>query len=118
MNTAAEIKIEEKEDYAILNLSGDFNTNEDCENLRASFKAIVNKDITKAIINLEGADYLSSSTLSALMSGNSIMNRVSGKIAIYNVNDYIKHIFSITKLDTIFTICPDIDSALEHINHK
>lgn len=116
------IQIEEKDKYFIVNLEGDFVSNEDISTLRSTLKTISEKDHNFAIANLAKTNFLSSASLGVLLSVNALFERNSGKLVLASPNDYIRNLFKITKLDTIFDIYSTLalaeDKLIEFLKKK
>lgn len=112
------ITIDEKENYAIMNLDGNFNSEDDSEKLRESFKGVAKKNINRVLVNLKNVLYLNSACLGSLLSGNSIIKKINGKVVLYDTNDYLNNIFSITKIDMTIPIEKDFESALSRLDQE
>jgi len=91
--TPVSIKTEDMNDYVIMHLAGDFASIDDSEKIRNIFKVLADEGKQNVLINLKDVFYLNSATLSAFLSGSSIMNKVSGRIVLYNPSDYLQNIF-------------------------
>lgn len=118
MGRPAKISYEEQDGIAIMYLEGDFVGSDETEKLRATFKEIANKDITKLIVDMKDVIYLASITLGVLISGNALFAKKQGKIIIVGASDYILNIFKITKIDLILTIFANKEEALANISKK
>ncbi|MFQ3550063.1 MAG: STAS domain-containing protein [Armatimonadota bacterium] len=83
------------------------------------FKEAVNGVLTTGqkhlIINMENVSYMDSSGFGALLSATKRLRPVGGTVSLVNCNQSIKRILQITKLDTIFSVYTDIDSAIANI---
>ncbi len=108
--------IEEKDNYLILNIVGDFVAIEDIDLLRNKLKQLAKEEKNKVILNLKEVSYLNSTALGVLLSANALFERNGGKLLICNVNDYLKNIFSITKLTFIFTLYSSIEEAAKKLS--
>lgn len=114
------ITVEDKEDYAIVKLSGTSRAvnkqSEEVTLIRETFRDLSKQGKSKILVDLQDVDYLSSNTIGAILSGNSIIKKIGGKIVIYNANDYIMNIFNIVQLHKVIPICKSFDEALEEVN--
>lgn len=114
------IAVEDKEDYAIVKLSGTSRAvnkqSEEVTLIRETFRDLSKQGKSKILVDLQDVDYLSSNTIGAILSGNSIIKKIGGKIVIYNANDYIMNIFNIVQLHKVIPICKSFDEALEEVN--
>lgn len=107
--------IEEKENYQIMNLVGDFVAVEDIDLFREKLKELAKSEKNKVILNLKEVSYLNSTALGVLLSANALFERNNGKLLICNVNEYMKNIFSVTKLTFIFTLYSSIEEAKKQL---
>ncbi|NOZ47178.1 MAG: hypothetical protein GXO79_10415 [Chlorobi bacterium] len=55
--------------------------------------------------------FLNSGSIGTLLSGNSMIKKVGGKVVLYNTSDYLDNLFKITKLNLAFDIHKDKDDA-------
>ncbi len=110
----SEIEIVKHDDYTVINLKGSFSGGDDeTENLRETFRKVSKEGETKVLVNLENVKFLASASLGALLSGNAIVRKKGGKIVLYNSNDYLDNIFSITKLSLALDIVKNKEEALK-----
>jgi anti-sigma B factor antagonist len=72
----------------------------------ADFKHHIEASITsgnrKLLINMAKVNYMDSSGLGELISGYAQMQRVNGKMKLFNLNKRLNHLLIITKLITVF----------------
>src|SRR3982750_1689609 len=78
-----------------------------------SLRAMVEKKPKVVIVDLAKVTYLDSSGLAALIEGMQNVQEYGGKFALANVQETVQHIFEIARLDQVFQIYPNIESALE-----
>lgn len=114
------IRIEEKEDYAIVHMSGSATSvskqSDEVEQMRKLFKEIAKKNITKVLINLKEVDYIASNTIGSILSGNSMIRKIGGKLAVYNASDYLKGILNIVQLPKVVPVCNSFEDALKVVS--
>jgi len=115
-----QIRIEDMNDYVIMFLSGTGqavnNQDEEIINMRNTFKKLASDNKTKLAINLKDVEYLSSSTIGALLSGNSIIKKAGGKVVLYNASSYIMDLFNIVKLSQVIPVCKTLEETLVVLN--
>ncbi len=109
------IKVESHSTYQILNIEGDFVTENDANDLRESFRNIAKTDNNKVILNFKNLSYMSSTSLGVLLSANALLEKNNGKMIICNLSDYMLNIFQITKLNLILAISDNSDSAIQSL---
>jgi anti-sigma B factor antagonist len=76
-----------------------------------SLRTIVAKKPKVFIVDLAKVTYIDSSGLAVLIEGMQNVQEYGGKFALANVQESVKHIFDIARLDQVFQIYPDVDSA-------
>ena len=113
------LRIEDKGEFSIMHLSGSAQAvskqSDEVMTLRSAFKELAADRKKLVLINLKEVDYLASNTIGAFLSGNSILKKIDGKLAIYNASDYIKGILDIVQLGKVLPICRSMEEALESI---
>jgi anti-sigma B factor antagonist len=67
----------------------------------------------KILLNFGNVEFLSSAALGKLITMNRKVQAVRGKLVLCNISKEIREVFEITKLDKLFTIMPDEQSALQ-----
>jgi anti-anti-sigma factor len=112
----AEVEIENSGTIAIMHLSGDFNGVDENDTLLAAFKKLAKDEKDKVLIDLKDVVYLNSASIGVLLSGNAIIKKIGGKLALYNSSDYLENTFNVTKLNLALTICKNYDEALKQVN--
>ena len=109
----AKIEIEDKQNYTLLKLIGDFNSSVENESLLKSFKEIAKSHPKNVLIDLTKVVYLNSGSIGTLLSGNALIKKNDGKVVIFGASDYIKNIFDITKLNLALEIYDSEEDALK-----
>ncbi len=112
------MKIEEFDNYKILNLEGDFVDSGDIDQLRSNLRELSSGKKNLLVINLAKTNFLSSSALGVLLSANAMFEKQNGKLVLCNMNDYIRNLFNITKLDMIFEIFTSIYDAVKALEKQ
>jgi anti-sigma B factor antagonist len=64
------------------------------------------------VVDLAKVTYLDSSGLAVLIEGMQKVQEYGGKFALASVQESVKHILDIARLDQVFQIFPDVDSAM------
>ena len=70
------------------------------------------------ILNLKDLDYINSSGLNSLIKLFTRTRNLSGDATICNMNQSVKNLVLVTKLNTVFTITENIDNIDEYLNNK
>ena len=77
-----------------------------------SLRTMIEKKPKIVVVDLAKVTYLDSSGLAVLIEGMQNVQKYGGKFILANVQESVQHIFDIARLDQVFQIFPDIDSAL------
>ena len=64
------------------------------------------------VIDLTKVTYLDSSGLAVLIEGMQNVQKYGGKFRLAGVQEDVKHVFDIARLDQVFEIYPDVNTAL------
>jgi anti-sigma B factor antagonist len=76
-----------------------------------SLRSIVAKKPEQVIVDLTKVTYVDSSGLAVLIEGMQNVQEYGGFFALAGMQESVKHIFDIARLDQVFQIFPDVDSA-------
>jgi anti-sigma B factor antagonist len=77
-----------------------------------SLRTMIAKKPKCVVVDLSRVPYLDSSGLAVLIEGMQNAQEYGGKFALAGVQESVQHIFEIARLDQVFQIFPDVDSAL------
>src|SRR5437764_14856741 len=77
-----------------------------------SLRAMVANKPKVLVVDLAKVPYLDSSGLAVLIEGMQNVQEYGGKFALANVQESVQHIFEMERLEQVFQIFPDVDSAL------
>jgi anti-sigma B factor antagonist len=80
--------------------------------IAASLRAIIQKKPKRLVVDLARVSYIDSSGLAVLIEAMQNVNAYGGKFALAGLGNDVLAIFEIAKLDQVFRIFPDVDSAL------
>ena len=81
-------------------------------NVTASLRMMIEKKPKQLIVDLSRVTYIDSSGLAALIEGMQNVEEYGGKFALAGLQETIRTIFEIARLDQVFQIFPDVDTAL------
>ena len=95
----------------VLQLEGEIDLHVSPE-VAQSLRSMIEKKPKVVAIDLGKVTYLDSSGLAALIEGMQNVQEYGGKFAVANVQESVQHIFEIARLDQVFRIFPDVDTAL------
>src|SRR5437868_14704276 len=77
-----------------------------------SLEQMVNKKPAKLVVDLSRVSYIDSSGLAVLIEAMQSVEEYGGLFAIAGMQETVRSIFEIARLDQVFRIFPDVDSAL------
>src|ERR1700719_1073427 len=95
----------------VLQLEGEIDLHVSPE-VAESVRTMVAKKPRVLVVDLAKVTYLDSSGLAVLIEGMQNVQEYGGKFALAGVQESVKHILEIARLDQVFQIYPDVDSAL------
>ncbi|MEY2565144.1 MAG: anti-sigma factor antagonist [Verrucomicrobiota bacterium] len=78
----------------------------------ASLSAIIQKKPERVVVDLSGVTYIDSSGLAVLIEGMQNVDAYGGKFVLAGLQDNVRPIFEIARLDQVFIIFPHVDAAL------
>jgi len=82
------------------------------------FKELIFNEIDKGnhklIISFDEVEYVDSSFLGALVAILKKLMSSGGKLVIIGLNEDIKHLFDLTRLDKVFTVEHELEKAKQH----
>ena len=80
--------------------------------ISASLKAMVENKPQTLVVDLSKVSYIDSSGLAVLIEAMQNVAAYKGGFALAGLQDGVRPIFEIARLDQVFRIFPDVDSAL------
>ena len=100
--------------FDLVELEGelDFHSSPDVRNELAK---LVERQALKVMVDLKGVNYIDSSGLATFVELFQKMKRYSGTLVLFNLNQGVRSVFEIAKLDTIFKLAASQKEALSLI---
>jgi len=80
--------------------------------IAASLHAIIETKPKHIVVDLSQVTYIDSSGLAVLIEGMQNVAAYGGKFALTSLQESVRPIFEIARLDQVFRIFPDVDAAL------
>jgi anti-sigma B factor antagonist len=80
--------------------------------IAATLTAAVKEKPSNLIVDLAKVSYIDSSGLAVLIEAMQSVEKYGGKFALAGLQENVKPIFEIARLDQVFRIFPDVDSAV------
>ena len=81
-------------------------------NLTAALNRLIDKKPKQVVVDLSGVTYIDSAGLAALIEGMQKIEAYGGKFAVAGLQEAVRPIFEIARLDQVFRIFRDVDAAL------
>jgi anti-sigma B factor antagonist len=78
----------------------------------ASLNAIIQQKPGRVVVDLSGVSYIDSSGLAVLIEGMQNVEAYGGKFVLAGLQENVRPIFEIARLDQVFIIFPHVDAAL------
>jgi len=106
------IREEKLNDVVICILEGEVNINNSPE-LRKAFDGLIKKNEKKVLVDFSSVSYVDSSGLATLIEMFQRLKKIGGRMRFSNMDQKIKNIFEITKLQKLFEILDTRENALK-----
>lgn len=103
-------------DVIILSLSGKIIAENDFKEVLELIEQKLNQSERKYIIDLADVSHINSSGLNFLLRIFTKIRNKGGEMVVINISKSVEKLLSISKLNSIFTICADQDEALNNLN--
>jgi anti-sigma B factor antagonist len=100
-----------EQDIPIVSISGDVDL-ESSPKLREYLKPKTAKKTPALVLDFTGVNYIDSSGLATLIEYYQSVQAFKGKLALACLSPRVKNVFEIVRLEQIFSLHPDIPSAL------
>jgi len=110
-------QITNKGTYAIVKMNGNLIDKNQANPLLEEIQDYINKGITSFVISMEEFRYLNSNGLNVLVNILTKSRKNGGDTTICCINDKIKELLIITKLNTVFTITEDLPAAISQFQN-
>lgn len=100
-----------EESILIVSIDGDIDL-ESSPKLRDFLKPKASQKTARLLLDFTSVNYIDSSGLATLIEYFQSVQGFSGTLALAGLNPRVKNVFEIVRLEQIFTLYPDIPSAL------
>ena len=80
--------------------------------LRRELQMVQDERPARLVVDLGEVAYMDSSGVATLVEALQVARRSQSTLVVCNLNDRVRSIFEIARLDTVFEIRPDVESAL------
>ena len=104
--------LEKQENYAVFSLEEENLNSIIAPDLKSEFVFFRNEGVKNLIFDLSGVKYVDSSGLSAILTANRLWKDYGTFVLTGIVSPIVKKLIEISKLETILSISPNLDSAI------
>ncbi len=106
--------VDKQEKYAVFSLEDENLNSVIAPDLKSEFLMMRNTGVMNMILNLEAVNFVDSSGLSAILTGNRLWK--GGSFVLTGVNsEAIKKLITISKLDSILKIIPTVQESVDYV---
>ena len=109
-------QIDKQERYSIFSLEEANLNSIIAPQLKSEFVFFRNEGVRNLIFDLKDVDYIDSSGLSSILTANRIWKDYRAFVLINMNSESVKKLIEISKLDSILTIIPTIEEAVEYVH--
>ena len=108
-----DFKMQRVEDVVVMMIEGKLLSEQETSSIRDQIIKDLNSGNMKFIFDLKGIVFVNSACLNFLVSSKNLIAGKNGTLVLCNVNDQLKKLLTLTKLESFFTIAGRTADALE-----
>ncbi|MGD9898493.1 MAG: STAS domain-containing protein [Calditrichaceae bacterium] len=109
------IQVTEHNGVSIISLAGKIMGGPEAGQINEQINLLLDQGSKKIIMDLENVEWMNSSGLGILIGAITTLKNNGGKMALIHVSERILSLLKITKLISVFSVYPDLESALAEI---
>lgn len=102
-----------KDKVAVLSIAGEVDMFSSPQ-ARNAIMELVKQRVPRVIVELSGVSYMDSSGVATLIEGLQLCQKYNGKLVVAGLRDNVREVFELTRLDKIFEIFKDVETAEAH----
>ena len=102
----------EKNNITVITLAGKIMGGPEAGEINDQIHSLIDEGKQKIVIDLKDVDWMNSSGLGILIGAITTLKNSGGSLSLTHVSERIMNLLKITKLKDVFTIHPDVESAL------
>ncbi len=107
--------IDKEEKYVIFKLEEEKLDSSVAPNLKSEFITLNAEGFNNIVFDLSGTKYIDSSGLSAILVANRLCDNANGGLVLFGVSDHVMKLFKISQLDSVISILPTQEEAVDRI---
>jgi len=106
------IQVSEKKGIVILQLSGKIMGGPEAGEINNQINNLIDQGKIKIVIDMKDVEWVNSSGLGILIGAITTLKNNNGLLSLINISDRVDNLLRITKLQALFNIYPDLNSAI------
>lgn len=107
--------VNKEEKYAVFQLQEETLNSIMAPKLKSEFVILSNEGVKNLIFDLSEVKYVDSSGLSAILTANRLWKALGSFVLTGIVHPSVKKLIEISRLDTVLTIIPTVEEAIEYV---
>lgn len=107
------LNVSERNSISILALEGKIMGGPEAGEINDQIHMLIDQRRKKIIIDMTKVEWMNSSGLGILIGAITTLKNNNGDLSLVNVSERVQNLLKITKLNDVFAIHPDLDSAVE-----
>jgi len=107
--------IDKKENYTIITIDEKKLDTTIAPELKSEFVKLNAEGIVNIILDLTNVKYTDSSGLSSILIANRLCNSSNGLLILTGLQDHVKKLIAISKLESVLTILPTTEEAVDRV---
>ena len=108
-------ELQKEEKYSIFKFNEENLNSTIAPNLKSEFIFLHNEGVNNLIFDLSNVKYIDSSGLSAILTVHRLLKQGGSFVLTGLKNDHVRKIVQISRLDSILTIIPTVEEAIEYV---
>jgi len=100
-------------DIYVIGLQGKIMGDPETSEIMDAVKEALFNNRRKVILDLEGLDWMNSSGMGTLIAAQALLREVDCQMKLAGLNDTVRSVLTLNKLNLVFDIHPDVKSAAE-----
>lgn len=110
-----EVSINDVGKATVLSISGDVDLYSSPD-VRKELISLTDKKVKNILVDLNEVSYMDSSGVATLVEGLQQIGKYKGKLVLFGLHSVVKEVFELSRLDKVFEIYPDRETALENLS--
>lgn len=108
-------ELEKKEKVAVFKVNEENINSTLAPQLKSEFIFLHNEGVPNLVLDLSSVKYIDSSGLSSILTANRLWKQNGSFVVTGVINDHVRKIIQISRLDSILTIIPTVEESVEFV---